>query len=361
MPLCRSPLPSAEALVGARALTAVARLRFDAFVWRVIVVLALWAGLAQSASAQTAADVTWELLGRPLSGNAESLAFVNGAAQDGSLDTLYASSGFDLVRLPPGGEWSENIHLSASTNVNVLVTSQGTLLAGYTYLQRSTDHGRTWDFVEGLQSVDDLLQSTLPALDGAVFVGGDRGIFRSDDDGQTWARIGNVGSPTPPGALVEVLEEVPQSPMLPDGRLLAAVQNGLAYSDDGGVTWTLSNVWSPFRYWGGDFAVARDASHPFGGTVYASVRDFQGRHPAILRLGRRRSDVGAAPPLRRGRVRFDRPELGAARRRPGRLALGRRSRTRRVRQRRASSPSRSTAAARGQTPARGSTESPCSP
>ena len=249
--------------------------------WRLGAALALWAGLAQGASAQAAADVTWELIGRPLSGNAESLAFVNGAALDGSLDTLYASSGLDLVRLPPGGEWSENIHLSASTNVNLLVTSQGTLLAGYTYLQRSTDHGRTWDFVEGLQSVDDLLQSTLPALNGAVFVGGDRGIFRSDDDGQTWARIGNVGSPTPPGALVEALAEVPQSAALPDGCLLAAVQNGLAYSDDGGVTWTRSSVWNPFQYWGRDMVVARNEAHPYGGTVYASVTEFPVNHPAI--------------------------------------------------------------------------------
>ena len=79
-------------------------------------------------------------------------------------------------------------------------------------------------------------------------------LIISTDDGVTWGPLGDVvdGQPSKVFALAET------APRVPGGRprMAAAVQNGLAYSDDGGRTWSRSNIWEGYRWIGYDLVQA---------------------------------------------------------------------------------------------------------
>ncbi|GAB5534240.1 MAG: hypothetical protein Rubg2KO_04890 [Rubricoccaceae bacterium] len=68
---------------------------------------------------------------------------------------------------------------------------------------------------------------------------------------------------------------MPPSDSLPDGRLLAGLWNGIAYSGDGGDSWTPAED----AYNGGGFLLVHsfawmpEAEHPYGGAMLASVDD----------------------------------------------------------------------------------------
>jgi photosystem II stability/assembly factor-like uncharacterized protein len=227
--------------------------------------------------------VQWELLGHGMHpvDFYTSLAFLPGPDPLGSLDTLFVGQSGGLYRYPPGGPLSESILPNGRSEI-VIATSAGTLLAGRApgWLNRSTDGGRTWANALAL-SVGTLFQTSLPGQSDAVLLGAVVTIFRSLDDGapNTWSEVGQVNGGSEPTAFSEVMP----SAGLPPGRLLVGTRDGVGYSDDGGQTWTLSDLWNPGLYWVTGFTRATDASHPFGGASYAVLRDFDVGSPAIYR------------------------------------------------------------------------------
>ncbi|GAB5534236.1 MAG: hypothetical protein Rubg2KO_04850 [Rubricoccaceae bacterium] len=111
----------------------------------------------------------------------------------------------------------------------------------------------------------------VPGGHGPIFAGFGLDLYRSDDDGKpgSWTTVGRTGG--------EALSfaDVPPSDSLPDGRLLAGLWNGIAYSGDGGDSWTPAED----AYNGGGFLLVHsfawmpEAEHPYGGVMLASVDD----------------------------------------------------------------------------------------
>ncbi len=262
---------------------------------RVIAPLAL----AAAASAQTAPPaVTWEPHGLQDFG-IDALVFAPGPAPDGSLDTLYTVDvtrwrfgdpgnlpPYGVHRLPPGGDWSSSLCDPCSPNV-ITRTASGTLLvaaqAGATRVNRSTDGGRTWRknvLDEGVYC----LYAASEAFDHAVFACENVGpVWRSPDGAPgTWEPLGYPDTTQAFNNAFSLAEALP-TPALAGPRLVAAARSGLAYSDDGGRTWTHSNVWQEFRY-AADGGIARHAveGHPYGGVLYAGVRDYFEGYPVVM-------------------------------------------------------------------------------
>ncbi|WP_412060204.1 T9SS type A sorting domain-containing protein [Rubrivirga sp. IMCC45206] len=197
------------------------------------------------------------------------VAFLPGPTSEA--DTLLRIEGawgiYKYVPDHPDGPWD---HLCAPicSPKSVAVTQAGSLLigspAGPLGVDRSTDGGRTWqrDVLDGTAA---LFGSTL--LGGAVFADDGFHAWRSLDDGApgTWEKLGGLGGfPVDYG-------EVPPSDALPQGRMLAAVYNGVTTSDDGGETWTPTDgafgsgtvAWS--------LAFAEEPGHPYGGYALAGL------------------------------------------------------------------------------------------
>ncbi len=161
------------------------------------------------------------------------------------------------------------------------------------------NYGRTWQnniitipiIVNGLPAehscgVVALLQSTLPALGGAIYAGCGPEVWRSFQGGafHTWEIVGE------PGGELRALFELPVSSALPEGRLVGGTQGRIAYSDDGGVTWTVGFNGPTIIE---NLTLAPDASHPYGGTLYAGGLEF-GRGPDPLGSVYASDDGGAS-------------------------------------------------------------------
>src|SRR5690606_8863100 len=86
-----------------------------------------------------------------------------------------------------------------------------------------------------------------------------------------------------PGGETASLGEVRGGALLPDGRLLAGLWNGLVHSDDAGQTWEPSSLWGPGAVVVNGLAFDGVAGHPYGGVAYAAVRDFAYGRPAVYR------------------------------------------------------------------------------
>lgn len=101
-------------------------------------------------------------------------------------------------------------------------------VAGRTGLYRSRDGGRTWQYLgnRGLESVFSLAaHSTIPTV---VFAGTNRGLFLSEDTGETW----RPADPVLSGVPVTVVEVHPKNPQIVYLYALNP-ELGLIRSDDG--------------------------------------------------------------------------------------------------------------------------------
>jgi photosystem II stability/assembly factor-like uncharacterized protein len=100
---------------------------------------------------------------------------------------------------------------------------------------RSTNGGRAWrevSFPIDYAPVISLALSPDYANDGVLFAGTESaGLLRSDDRGQTWARIGE-------DAVADVVNAIVLSPAFPDTpSILVALSTALLISRDGGRSW----------------------------------------------------------------------------------------------------------------------------
>ena len=175
------------------------------------------------------------------------------------------------------GAWATDRALSGSVHYGVATTS-GSFFAGSKAgafsNHRTTDLGYTWEAGVANGPASAPFQSTLPALrndqgHGALFYSTGVSSVRSDDDG----REGSWVTQVPMGGDGEAFGDVPPSAALPDGRLLAAVWNGITYSDDGGESWQASSLYGPARAIATSLAFRPEPGHPFGGAAFAGVDD----------------------------------------------------------------------------------------
>lgn len=129
-----------------------------------------------------------------------------------------------LAPLAPPGSWAQSPGLAPA------VATTLTLFAGTPVgLWRSRDWGRTWERVAGRSSsasLEDLgvAHSVLP-LGTRVYLGGDRGLFLSDDFGESWTKGAEIGP-----ALCVLPSRYPQA----DLTVFLGSVGGLYKSEDGG-------------------------------------------------------------------------------------------------------------------------------
>lgn len=230
--------------------------------------------------------VEWDSLGpfEPVFGNpyrALSLA-VDDA------DTLYVgTSGYGLYRLAPGFEvWSEPLlgekystpkAFAFNEAGDLLVSLNGRPQGG---IHRSSDGGRTWTLGLSSRAPSALdttrTWATFGGLRGSTDSSAPEDFIASRDGGDTWAGA-RIGTSSGWGnAFVELPAGPPAedgTPAWPENRVVAAVFDGIATSDDAGQTWEPSSLWYPFGIIGWKLAVPPDdAPVP----VLASVRDADG-------------------------------------------------------------------------------------
>jgi Sortilin, neurotensin receptor 3, len=131
----------------------------------------------------------------------------------------------------------------------------GSLTYGGTGLYQSTDGAQTWNRV-GLEDVSRIARIAIDpsdparifaAVSGDLFLpGGQRGVYRSQDGGNTWERV-LAGDTQTTGAADLVID--PQDPSrifvtlwdhrrAPAGRTYSGIGSGVYFSSDGGDRWT---------------------------------------------------------------------------------------------------------------------------
>ena len=273
--------------------------------------LVLTAGLLATGAAAQTGPVSWEPLpvvpGRPGT-IAYDVAFDPARPLDRG--GLLWMSEYGPLRYAPGdpgtwegSDWVNLCTLGCAPSAGLLA-STGTVLiaspAGSTVLDRLPPGG-PWEYDVG-PGGDFVFEAALPALRGPdgrrpLYVGTNF-LYRSDDDGRagSWEGVGD------PGGRLEALAEVPPSGPLPDGRLLAAVWNGVTYSDDGGETWAPgAGAYGYARYIARSFAFVPEPGHPYGGAVLAGVDDLEWGRDSTATVYR--SDDGGASWARLHRFR----------------------------------------------------------
>jgi hypothetical protein len=125
---------------------------------------------------------------------------------------------------PPGSGGDETLYVGTETGIF-----------------RSTNGGRAWrevDFDIDLAPVLSLALSPDYARDGRLYAGTEsHGLYRSDDRGRTWQRVGATVPPLAgmPAQSVSALVLSPAYPAKP--QLLAMLANALIVSRDDGTTW----------------------------------------------------------------------------------------------------------------------------
>lgn len=134
-----------------------------------------------------------------------------------------------------GATWQPLVGVEGPVAFSPTYASDNTLWAGGTRLRKSTDGGQTWtDF----QTVSSLRNRPVYAIqvvqvvsnEYRVFVGTDRGLVQSLDNGASWASV-NVTSRAVRSLATQVLRS-------PQGALVAGGgEDGVLWSDNRGVTW----------------------------------------------------------------------------------------------------------------------------
>ena len=185
-----------------------------------------------------------------------------------------------------GATWAPVDDFLASLSISSLARDAGdpaTIYAGtseyyYTATQgigilKSTDGGRSWLRLSGTDPAKSnhwtyiTHVATHPAAAGTVLVSTWAGAFRSIDAGATWTE---VYTRTAFDGLLTLVSDVEINPVTPNQILLGLEDSAVAYSSNGGSTWSTVQIAAPVnqRHTGG---VQLAFSKTVNGLVYASV------------------------------------------------------------------------------------------
>lgn len=160
-----------------------------------------------------------------------------------------------------GLHWQELFRTRAGF-VSVAASPNGTLLVTtpFSEVYRSTDGGRTWSLAltTEVQSDPPLRVAIDPLAPETAYAFGRSGLWRSTDNGSTWAQIGVF----PDGQPVDGVSALVLPGTRP-GFLYALLRSRLYRSEDGGLTWSGGAL-----LLGGSAALAVDPADPR--TVYAA-------------------------------------------------------------------------------------------
>ena len=126
----------------------------------------------------------------------------------------------------------------------------------------SDDEGASWQVtLEGIQG------HNIAFDDSIIYVADDRGLWKSDDWGQTWLIFPMIRDDVS-GVVIRELEVYSVLPYL--GTLWVGAADGLASSLDGGIHWTVYRAFEPTRTGGSPATYAYP--NPFSPTRYPVVR-----------------------------------------------------------------------------------------
>lgn len=151
--------------------------------------------------------------------------------RDNGSPTLTAQG---AIRIDVEAKWARSPGIDGGLIQSILVAGN-TLIAGTDQggVFRSTDNGASWA-PSGLPGED---VQTLVTSGGAIFAGTGRGLFRSNDGGATWETANNglprTGSNTPRSILTLRSD---------DNQLFAGTEVGVYRSENGGANWTASGL-----------------------------------------------------------------------------------------------------------------------
>lgn len=148
-----------------------------------------------------------------------------------------------------GQTWSQVITHSETLMQSIAFSpdylSDGTMWIGLLYGQilKTTNAGRTWQTLSGGELADKVWIKTIAfspdyAHDRLVFVGTDKGLLRTVNEGRTWTKI-DTGLPPADDGLITI-DAISVSPAFADDRtlLVSTIGSGLFISRDAGNSWT---------------------------------------------------------------------------------------------------------------------------
>lgn len=162
------------------------------------------------------------------------IQFSNSVCVKGS-ELLLGSNRGVFTSMNNGSSWTEiNNGIVPVAVTGLAVTPGDSVYAGASIHGVSKYNGTSWEF-SGLQMLN---ANSILHTGNNTYVAGDFGINRSSDGGQTWVFLNN----TPGNPVLSFCNDVAVSGNLIIG---AALQNGILRSDDGGATWTLVNNGMP--------------------------------------------------------------------------------------------------------------------
>ena len=160
--------------------------------------------------------------------------FTNSVCVKGSELLLGCNRGV-FTTMNNGSSWTEiNNGIIPVAVTGLAITPGDTVYAGASIYGVSRYNGSSWEF-SGLQMLN---ANSILHTGNNTYVAGDFGINRSSDGGQSWVFLNNTsGNP-----VLSFCSDVAVSGSLIIG---AALQNGVLRSDDNGATWTLVNNGMP--------------------------------------------------------------------------------------------------------------------
>lgn len=156
--------------------------------------------------------------------------------------------------LDEGFTWTGSLEgLGAHSAIDNCITVYGDTVMSGTHTDgvfRSPDNGTTWERIGTTDPFDTLSNAVVfttlrpqPGLLLAGTCGNGMGLYRSANNGQTWAHITD-GLPDQDGSGFTCMNSLTMS----GANVIAATTEGLYYSTDLGLTWNASNITGPITY-----------------------------------------------------------------------------------------------------------------
>lgn len=172
--------------------------------------------------------------------------------QKPSTDRIFAAAEEKIIYSDDDGQnWSDAMTISGGIFDSILVTNDGTILAGGLFnktgrIYRSVDNGTSWVIVFSIGGTDtfSFIRDLYQTSDGSILAGswenGAGVIYKSINDGSAWFLLSEFPSLTPTPALFDA--QVNRIREFDNGNLYATYDDGLWESESDGVDWVQSSI-----------------------------------------------------------------------------------------------------------------------